>query len=194
MHPIFLRLAGRRVVVVGGGAVAERKVRALMDTEADVLVVSPRATPFLQQLASEGRVRWEARPYRPGDLEGAALVYAAAGEAEVNASVRKEAQARGTLINAADDPVSCDFFVPAIVRRGNLTIAVSTDGASPALAKRIREKLEDEFGPEYGEALLELGRLREEARAAGRPLREEREKFEAIVRRLMGTVGRRGPD
>ncbi len=184
-YPIFLDLKDKPVVVVGGGAVAERKVRALLDCGAVVTVVSPEVTPALAEMAAAKRIRWERRPYRTGDLEGMRIAYVTAGLRELNEVVRQDAVACGTLLNVADEPDLCDFFTSAVVRQGELTIAVSTNGASPFLARRIRERLGEEFGPEYAEALVELRRLREEAKAAGRPLREERERFEAIVRRLM---------
>jgi len=182
-HAVFLKLAGRPVVVIGGGPVAERKVRALLESKASVTVVSPDVTPGLRDLAGAGGVRWEPRPYRPGDLDGARLVYAATDEPAVNAAVRVDANRAGIWVNVADEPEACDFLAPAVVRRGDLTIAVSTNGASPALARRIREQLEAEFGPEYAEALRELRARREAAKAAGRPLADEREAFEEIVRR-----------
>jgi len=187
-HAVFLKLAGRPVVVIGGGPVAERKVRALLESQASVTVVSPDVTPGIRDLAGARGVRWEPRPYRPGDLDGARLVYAATDEPAVNAAVRVDANRAGIWVNVADEPEACDFFAPAVVRRGDLTIAVSTNGASPALARRIREQLEAEFGPEYAEALRELRARREAAKAAGRPLADEREAFEAIVKRL--TTGR----
>lgn len=184
-HVVFLKLEGHPAIVVGGGRVAERKVRALLDCGAVVTVVSPEVTPALAEMAAAKRIRWERRPYRTGDLEGMRIAYVTAGLRELNEVVRQDAVACGTLLNVADEPDLCDFFTSAVVRQGELTIAVSTNGASPFLARRIRERLGEEFGPEYAEALVELRRLREEAKAAGRPLREERERFEAIVRRLM---------
>ncbi|MCS7235971.1 MAG: bifunctional precorrin-2 dehydrogenase/sirohydrochlorin ferrochelatase [Armatimonadota bacterium] len=162
VYPLFVDLRGRRCVVVGGSPPAEAKVAALLECGADVVVVSPRVTERLQAWAAQGRVRWEARPYRTGDLEGAWLVVSAPDDREVNARVWEEAQARGVWMNAVDDPPHCSFIAPAVYRQGALVVAVCTSGRAPALAVRLRDRFAAQLGPEYA-AFLELaGELREE--------------------------------
>lgn len=140
VYPVMLtRLQAMPVVVVGGGQVAERKVRGLVEAGATVRLISPEATPLLQAYARQGRVQWEQRPYRPGDLSGARLVFAATNRRAVNAQVAKEAQASGILCNVVDAPAEGNFFVPAVYRDAELVIAVSTAGKSPTLARRIRD-------------------------------------------------------
>ncbi|MGQ9840433.1 MAG: precorrin-2 dehydrogenase/sirohydrochlorin ferrochelatase family protein [Anaerolineae bacterium] len=136
-------------VVVGGGQVAERKVRVLLQADAAVTVVSPRLTPALAQLAQDGRIRVTARSYHPGDLTGARLAIAATSDPAVNAAVADEADQCGCLVNVVDDPLRCTFHMPAIVRRGEIIIGVSTSGASPALARHLRKVIETTLGPEY---------------------------------------------
>jgi precorrin-2 dehydrogenase len=151
--PVFLDVTGRRCVVVGGGKVAERKTAALLAAAAEVTVISPAVTPRLKELARAGRIRWLEREYAAGDAGGCALVYAATGDAAVERRVAREARGLGVAVNIADAPELCTFIAPAVVRRGSLQIAISTGGASPATAKRIKQRLERLFGPEYGLAL-----------------------------------------
>jgi len=162
MFPIFLKLDGRRVLVVGAGTVAEGKIRGLLEAGASIQVVAPGAVFQIQKWASEGVVEWKARDFQPSDLDQVSLVIAATSFPEVNAQVFKEAQARKVLCNAVDDPENCDFYYPAVVRRGDLQIAISTNGRSPALAQRLRQELEEQFGPEYEEWVDELGRVRDQ--------------------------------
>ena len=160
-YPVSLiGLAQRQVVVVGGGAVAARKVATLLEADARVTVISPDLTSELEALVEAGRIAALNRPYREGDLAAALLVIAATDDAEVNRAVWREADRRGCLINVVDDLAHSNFIVPAVVRRGELTLAVSTGGDSPALARRLREQLEAEIGPEYGELVALLGELR----------------------------------
>ncbi|MFQ6014559.1 MAG: bifunctional precorrin-2 dehydrogenase/sirohydrochlorin ferrochelatase [Anaerolineae bacterium] len=165
-YPVFLNLKDQRCVVVGGGVVAERKVLSLLEGDSQVTVISPELTPALQRLTAEGRIRHLPRRYRSGDLAGAALVIAATDQPQVNHQVWQEASQRGLLVNVVDDSVHCNFIVPAVVRQGDLTIAISTGGKSPALAHRLRERLEQTFGPEYARFLDLLGGLRERVMAA----------------------------
>ncbi len=162
-YPISLvGLAGRRVVVVGGGAVAERKVAGLHAAGAAVTIISPTLTPELERLAEEAAVQAVRRAYRPGDLAGAFLVIAATNDRAANHAVWEEAERHGCLINVVDDPEHSNFIVPAVVRRGEITLAISTGGASPALARRLRERLEAAIGPEYGVLANLLAELRPE--------------------------------
>lgn len=156
-YPVFLDITGRRCVVVGGGSVAEGKVTGLLAAGANVRVISPTVTDALAEAAREGRIRWRRRAYRRGDLAGASLAFAATGDVAVNAAVAAEGDRRGVWVNAADDPAHCDFILPSVLRRGALAIAVSTGGASPALARAVREELEQHVGAEY-ETLVEVAR------------------------------------
>jgi len=159
-YPICLRVAGRPCVVVGGGKVAEQKVASLLKAGARVTLVSPELTPRLTALVAERRIAHHRRPYRSGDLQGAFLAYAATDSEALHAQIADDARAAGVLVNVVDRPALCDFIMPAVVERGDLVIATSTGGASPALAKRIRHALEDTFGPEYDVALQLLRRVR----------------------------------
>jgi len=168
LFPLFVELEGRPCVVLGGGAVAERKVTALLAVGAVVHVVSPALSPALAALAAAGRIAHVARPYADGDLAGATLAFAATDDGAVNAAVAREGRARRVWVNAADDPAHCDAILPAVLRRGPITVAVSTGGASPALARAVRERLEDSL-PEAWGALAEVAAAtRRELRAAGR--------------------------
>jgi uroporphyrin-III C-methyltransferase/precorrin-2 dehydrogenase/sirohydrochlorin ferrochelatase len=168
-YPIFLDLSDEPVVVIGGGAVAERKIEALIAAGARITVVSPEVTGLIATWADEGRLTLHSRPYRQGDLAGFRLAYAATSAPDVNQAVRDEARAEGVWLNAIDKPALCDFITPATVRRGDLTLAVSTNGRCPALAKQIREDLECTYGPEYTDTLKQLGELRDRAKAGAGP-------------------------
>jgi precorrin-2 dehydrogenase/sirohydrochlorin ferrochelatase len=170
-YPVYLNLKSKRVVVVGGGLVAERKVAALLGTGASIVVISPQVTPQVASLASAGSIDLHKRPYIQGDCEGAALVLSATDDAEVSRAVFEEATAAGILVNTADQPALCDFIMPAVVRRGDLTIAISTGGTSPALAARLRGKLSRMLGPEYARLVALLAEARPEIR---RRIRQER--------------------
>ena len=141
-YPVMLDLSTRACLVVGGGAVAERKVEGLVDAGARVTVVSPSLTERLLRLATDARFRWRPREYVAGDAEGFLLVLVATDDASVNAAVAAECRGRGILINCADDPAHCDFILPSVLKRGALTVSVSTGGASPTMARLVREELE----------------------------------------------------
>jgi precorrin-2 dehydrogenase/sirohydrochlorin ferrochelatase len=151
-YPVSLVLDGRPVLVVGGGRVAARKVEGLRACGADVHVLAPDVAPEIKAMDD---VSWEERPYRSGDVIGYRLVFTAADESDVNRTVHDDAEAEGIWVNSADDPDNCTFTLPSVVRRGPITVAVSTGGTSPALAAWLRRKLEAEVGPEY-EILLGL--------------------------------------
>ena len=155
-YPIFLSLTGRRIVVIGGGNVAQAKVQGLLNADADdVTVISPDLTPALQQLSSSGHITWRQGEYRDGDIEGFDLCFVATDDGTVNSAVAAEARRRRILINAADDPAFCDFILPSVVRRGKIVVAASTSGTSPAMARRLREDLSTFLTPDY-EALADL--------------------------------------
>ena len=141
-YPVYLNLQNRRCVIIGGGAVAEGKIARLRESGAVIRVVSPDATPGIRQMAADAVLRWEPRTYRPGDLEGAFIAIAATNDRAVNRAIHKEAEARGVMLNAVDDPPNCSFIAPSIVQRGPVTVAISTGGASPALARKLRESLQ----------------------------------------------------
>ncbi len=164
--PAFLDLRGRRCLVVGGGVIGERKVRDLVDCGARVTVVSPALTPGLSALVASGLVAHRARKFLRSDVRDCAVVIAATGSVRVDDTVATEARRRNALVNVVDRPAHCDFIVPSVLRRGELQIAVSTGGRSPALAREIRRRLEPLFGPELGEVVEQVGRERARARAA----------------------------
>ena len=147
--PIFLDVTGRQCVVVGGGEVAARKVESLLEAGAHVTVVSPRLLSPLSAIVAGGSVTHIARDYQPGDIRGCVLVYAATDDPKLHRELAAEARALGIPINVADVPELCTFIAPAVVKRGSLQIAISTGGASPAFAARLRRTLEDQFGTEY---------------------------------------------
>ena len=142
-YPVYLNLRGRRCVIVGGGTVAEGKIGRLLESGAEICVVSPDATPGIRLFVADGAVRWEQRKYRPGDLEGAFIAIAATNDREVNRRIFEEANELGVMLNAVDDPPNCSFIAPSVVRRGPVTVAISTGGVSPALARKLRESLQD---------------------------------------------------
>lgn len=154
---VFLQLAAKPCVVIGGGEVALRKTAALLEAGGFVSVISPTLAPQFAGLASAAALRHIAREYRRGDLEGSFLAFAATDDPSVQRGVFEEARERGVLVNVVDRPEMCDFITPAVVRRGDLQIAISTGGASPALASHLRQELESLFGPEY-ELLLAVMR------------------------------------
>jgi siroheme synthase-like protein len=163
--PIFVKVRDRLVVVVGGGVVAQGKIEGLFAAEARVRVVAPQVTPTIAQWIAEGKVEWRAKAFAPLDLDGAYLVIAATSTPGVNEAVFVEADAREILCNAVDDIEHCHFYYGSVVQRGDLQIAISTNGKSPALAQRLRLQLEKQFGPEYELWLEWLGAARELLRA-----------------------------
>lgn len=180
-YPLFLDIAGRKCVVVGGGSVAERKVKRLLACGARVEVVGKSLTPLLAAWKEEEKVVYRNAEYGDSSLADAFLVIGATDDEAVNGRIAADARALGIPVNIVDDPAACNFMLPSIVERGDLSIAVSTGGRSPALAKKIRKELEALYGPEY-EILLEiLGKLRGKVIAGGRPSDENRELFEAVV-------------
>lgn len=180
--PVMLDLVGKRCLVVGGGHEALRKSRSLLDVGAQVEVVSPELLPELKALAEAGRVAWEPAAYRPGNLKGYFLVFTCTDDPAVNAEVAAEAQQAGILVNAVDQPEDCTFIMPAVLRRGSLTVAICTDGKSPAFASNLRDRLGEQIGEAHGVLLDLLGALRPVVRAAGLPLARRSELFTRIVR------------
>ena len=166
-YPVFLNVKGRRCAVIGGGEVALRKVITLLKDGAKVTVISPELCLELASLAKEKKIKYAAREYKSGDLKGVFVAIAATDNSIINRRVAAEARKQAALVNVVDDAGESDFIAPAIIRRGEITIAISTSGQSPALARKLRVKLENEFGEEYGR----LGRLIGEARAQAKKLK-----------------------
>lgn len=165
LYPIFLKLEGHKVLIVGGGLIAEQKIEAVLRSATDVTVVSPRISPLIQLWRDQGRLKHVAHEFQPGMTKGYFLVIACTDIETVNRVVYKEAREFGALANAVDDPGYCDFYAPAVVSRGDFQIAISTGGNSPALAQKIRKDLEQEFGLEYDSWAAWLGRMRDAIRS-----------------------------
>lgn len=163
-YPVFLDVRGKKCLVVGGGPTAERKVGTLLECGARVVVVSPEATPSLERLAASAQIQFVPRSYRSEDLDGVFLVIAATDAPQVNTQVYREALERRLLVNVADDPQHCNFILPSLVRRGDLTIAISTGGRSPALARHLRQELEAIIPEDYAHHLEKLASLRQRLR------------------------------
>jgi precorrin-2 dehydrogenase/sirohydrochlorin ferrochelatase len=180
MFPLFLKLEGRPCLLVGAGRVAESKLMGLLQAGAGVTVVAPKATAGVQHLGKSGEIIWRQRKFTARDVDGMVLVVAATSSPHTNAVVCQEARRRGVLCNTVDDPGNCDFYYPAVVRRGSLQIAISTAGSSPELAARLRKELEARFGPEYGPWVDELGRRRAELLRTPMPVAKRRQ----LLRRL----------
>ena len=160
LFPMFIKLTGRLVLVVGAGKVGEQKIEGLFGTGARIRVVSLDATPAVREWARAGWIELELRHFAPQDIDGAFLTVVATSSRPLNERVYFEAQRHGVLCNVVDVPDLCDFFYPSVVRRGDLQIAVSTSGQSPSLAQRIRQQLEKQFGPGYADWVAELGATR----------------------------------
>ncbi len=181
LYPIYLKLAGQLCLVVGGGKVAERKVGSLLECGARVRLVSPAVTSQIEEWANQGKLELRQRQYQTGDLEGAFLVFAATDQEEVNRRVSEECLSRNLVVNVVDDPPRCNFFVPSVIRRGKLSIAISTSGTSPALAAKIRRQLERQFGPEYEEFMEILADLRRQVLAGEADIQQRKQIFSHLV-------------
>jgi precorrin-2 dehydrogenase/sirohydrochlorin ferrochelatase len=160
LFPMFVKLEGKRCLVVGAGRVGEPKIVGLIDTGACVHVIALEASDAVKAWAQAGKIRLELRAFSVGDLDGTLLAVVATASRALNGSIYREAQRRGVLCNVVDDPEYCDFYYPAVVRRGDLQIAISTNGQSPSLAQKLRQQLERQFGPGYARWIAELGETR----------------------------------
>ncbi|MBA7565306.1 Siroheme synthase [subsurface metagenome] len=180
-YPVCLDISGERCVVVGGGEVAERKVIGLLECGAKVVLVARALTPGLRAMKDAGRIEQAPDDYKEEYLEGAFLVIGATDRDDVNERVSRDARDRGILVNVVDVPARCNFIVPSVFRRGDLLVAVSTGGKSPALARRLREEIEERYGPEYGTLLEIMGDLRGKIIARGGASAENRVLFESVL-------------
>ena len=180
-YPLFLDISRRLCIVIGGGNVAERKVERLLACGACVEVIGKRLTPTLATLVGEGKIVHHDTDYEEALIHGAFLIIGATDSDAVNERIARDARALKIPVNIVDEPTRCDFILPSIVERGDLAIAVSTGGKSPALAKKLRKELEAAYGQEYAVLLKIMGELREKIIADGHPSAENRERFEAVV-------------
>jgi precorrin-2 dehydrogenase / sirohydrochlorin ferrochelatase len=177
-----LKLAGRRCVVIGGGEIGLEKVEGLLACDGQVTLIAPQVEPALAEYAREGSIRWEERPYAgAADLEDAFLAIAATNDTDANIAVFDDAERRAMLVNVVDVPPLCNFILPAIVRMSPLAIAISTAGASPALAKRMKREIEAQFGEPYARLAILLNEVRGWAKATLATYQERKEFFEGIV-------------
>ena len=179
--PVCLDIQNRPCLVIGGGSVGTRKARTLLRAGARVTVVSPDATEQLADLAAEGRIRLQQRPYTARDMEGAFLVFGTTDNRELNRRIGDDARRLGVLCNIADQPDRGQFVLPAVVSRGDLLISIATSGKSPALARRIRREIEAAYGPEYAQLLDLLGALRQRLLSRGHDPQGHKKLFEALL-------------
>ena len=189
-YPLFLNLTREKAVVIGAGRVAERKIRSLLAADAAVTMVSPKATAALRRFALAGKVRWLRRSYRAGDLRGARLVIAATDNETVNQHVCAEAKRRKLLVNCIAPPEAGNFIVPSVVRRGSLMIAISTGGASPALAKLLRRELEQTLSGRYAETAAKMAKLRKTVSSRVASADKRKALYRRAVKRLLKRSGR----
>jgi precorrin-2 dehydrogenase/sirohydrochlorin ferrochelatase len=180
-YPILVDLSGQKVLVVGGGNVAQRKIESLLQYEAEVLVVARELTTRLKDYVNEGKITYLGREFQKEQIDGAMLVIAATDDAGLNRLVSTCARRKGSLVNAVDQPGDCTFIVPSVLKRGDLVIAISTSGKSPALARKVREDLENHFGNEYETLLILMGNLRKEILSKGFEQEEDKRIFERVV-------------
>ncbi len=178
---MFVKLEGRTCLVVGAGAVAQSKIESLLQAGAKVRVVALAAAESIQNLAAQNLIVLWKKTFEPADLDGAFLVIAATSSPDVNAAIFEQARLHNILCNSVDDPEHCDFYYPAVVRRGRLQFAISTEGQSPALAQRLRRELESRYGPEYEAWLDELGEARQELFATEMNAEERRQKLHVLA-------------
>jgi precorrin-2 dehydrogenase/sirohydrochlorin ferrochelatase len=187
-YPVFLDIAGKPAVVIGGGQVALRKTAGLLDAGAQVTVVSPSLHPDLEALVAAGRVGHIAREYTPGDLDGHVLAIVCTDDRSLNAAVAREGKRRRVWVNTVDDPANCDFIMPSIIRRGDIIVAVSTSAGSPAMARKLREDLQEFLSEEYALMLDLVAEVRRELRERGVSVEPDvwNAALDAEVKRLLG--------
>ena len=193
-YPVYLNLRGRRCVIIGGGTVAEGKISRLLDSGARIRVVSPDATPGIRQFAAGGSVQWEQRKYRDGDLEGAFIAIAATNVREVNRRIFEEANQRGVMLNAVDDPPNCSFIAPSIVQRGPVTLAISTGGVSPALARKLRESLQSSDDLAWADLSSAMAVARSHLREVGLLSTIDPQRWQCCITRELLAMAHEGRD
>ena len=181
LYPLYLNIKDKKCLVIGGGKVAQRKVESLIDCEADVVVVSPVLTSYLKEIVENNRIIYRKKEYSPEDLKDVFLVICATDSETVNAKAAEECMHRGILVNVIDDPEKCSALVPAVIRRGSMAISISTGGKSPYVSRKIREKLESQFGNEYERYLDILGDIRREALIKEPDPAKRKEMFRSLV-------------
>lgn len=181
LFPLFLKLEGCKCLVVGAGAIGEGKISGLLESGATIRVVAPKATVRVVRWARAGRIRWLRREFRDSDLEGCFCVVAATSSNSLHKRIFRVARLRGVLCNVVDVPELCDFYYPAVVRRGTLQIAISTSGESPALAQRLRKKLEKQFAPEYALWVKRLGTSRRKLNAGSDDASEKKSRLHSMA-------------
>ena len=181
LFPVFLSLSRKECLVVGGGQVAERKIADLLECEANINVISPTAGDLIRLWSNQGLINWQAREIEENDLDNIFLAFVATNNMHTNQMVVNWCRERGILVNAVDDPPNCDFYVPAVVRRNSLVVAISTEGKSPMFARKLREQLEQLIGEEYGEFVDFLGVQREYIKQAVRDIEERKKIFAALA-------------
>ncbi len=191
-YPVYLNLAGKRCVILGGGAIAQGKLAALRDAGASITVISPQSTDGIKRAAQRGHITLLRREYRPGDLEGAFIAIAATNVWHVNRQIYEEAEERGVLLNVVDDPDQCTFIAPSIVRRDPITLAISTGGASPALARKMRETLSENKALQWADlanVLTQARRVIKEKRTVIDPTR-----WQCVITEDLLEMARNGPE
>ncbi|MBN2516259.1 MAG: bifunctional precorrin-2 dehydrogenase/sirohydrochlorin ferrochelatase [Deltaproteobacteria bacterium] len=181
-YPVFINIENRKCVVIGGGEVAERKVERLITGKADVVVVARNLTSYLESLVDNGTIRHIQGEYKDTHIEGAFIVIGATDSDDVNKRIYRDTREKGILVNIVDDPEKCDFILPSIMQQGDLSIAISTGGKSPALARTLREELETQYGHEYKILLDIMGDLRAKVIAQGRTSDDNKKLFESVLR------------
>jgi precorrin-2 dehydrogenase/sirohydrochlorin ferrochelatase len=181
LFPMFVKLDGREVLVVGAGRVGEPKIRGLLATAARIRVVAREASEAVRQWATDGEIILDERDFVPSDLDNVFLVVVATSSRDVNQMIYDEAQSRRVLCNVVDVPEQCDFYYPAVVQRGDLQIAISTSGQSPSLAQRIRQQLERKFGPGYAHWVAELGETRRRVLASSLNPERKRDLLQSLA-------------
>jgi precorrin-2 dehydrogenase / sirohydrochlorin ferrochelatase len=181
LFPMFLTLEGKRCLVIGAGEVGEPKIAGLIGTGAHINVVALEASQTVHEWAKEGRITIELHAYAASDLDGIFLAVVATASSKLNREIYREAQRRGVLCNVVDVPELCDFYYPAVVRRGDLQIAVSTSGQSPSLAQKIRQQLERQFGPGYERWVAQLGATRRRVLASDLDPQRKRELLQSLA-------------
>ena len=180
-YPVYLDITNKRCVIVGGGDVAERKAERLLDFGARVTVIGKTLTPLLETMKRDGRIEHIHADYDGTLIGNAFMLIGATDRDDINTRISLDGKHKGILVNIVDDPAKCDFILPSLVQQGDLAIAISTGGKSPALAKKLREELEKRYGPEYEALLHMLGKLREKVVARGYASDENKQRFEAVI-------------